>query len=483
MRDAAARESAARAAELDARKEAERAAPVLLAQNGPARGPAQEATTVPLVNFFSYKGVTITLGGFLAFETVYRSRNEESDIGDVFAGIPEFNAPLNHMGEFRATARQSRLAGLVQGSPDATTHLAMYAEFDFLTAPQTANNNESNSFSPRIRHFYGTADWDDFGLHVLAGQNWSMVVLNQVGENPRTELPPPAIDSQYVPGFVWTRQPQLRIWKDWDKMFYAGISIENPATTFFTGTNALPGSLHLTINAPPGSQFASVNTLSLNHIPDVIGKVAVDPNPNMHFEAFGMWREFYDRYNFTNHNFSGASAGIGAFVKILPGTLDFQGTAVYGQGVGRYGSSQLPDVTIRPDGALEPITENAELVGLTWHTTPFLDLYAFAGREEDNQKSYNLVNGAVVTPYGYGNPLYSNAGCLSETAVGACVANTREVEQITVGFWDNLYRGSYGNLRIGGQYSYTKRLVFTGIGGAPSPDLSSFFTSFRYYPF
>jgi hypothetical protein len=126
---------------------------------GPAFGQAATAPTgVPLNNVWTYKGVTITLGGFLAFETVYRSRNQLGDIGSTFGGIPFFNSPLSHMQEFRETAQQSRVAGLVQGNPDATTHLAMYGEFDFLAGPGSANQNESNSFSPRIRHLYGTAD-------------------------------------------------------------------------------------------------------------------------------------------------------------------------------------------------------------------------------------------------------------------------------------------------------------------------------------
>ena len=453
-----------------------------LIAGGPAFGQAASAPTgVPLVDKWYYKGVSIALGGFLAFETVYRSRNEASDIGSNFSGIPLFNSPLSHMSEFRETARQSRLAGLVQGDVDAVTHLAMYGEFDFLAGPQTANSNESNSFSPRIRHFYGTVDWDDLGLHILAGQNWSLVTLDAVGENPRTELPPPVIDAQYVPGFAWTRQPQLRIVKDFNKQLYIGLSLENPQTTFYTGANALPATLHLTFNSPAGGQFASLNTLSVNHVPDVIAKVAFDPDPahNFHFEALAMWRDFYDRFNFQNHDYSGASAGVGAFIKVIPGVLDFQGTALYGQGIGRYGTSQLPDVTIRPDGALEPLTENAELLGLTLHGTPALDLYVFGGREQDAAKAFNLSGVA----YGYGNPLYSNSGCFSEIASGACVGNTREVDQITIGFWDNIYTGSFGNLRIGGQYSYTQRKTFEGVGGAPAPDENMFFTSFRYYPF
>ncbi len=452
---------------------------------GPAFGQAATAPTgVPMNNVWAYKGVTITLGGFLAFETVYRSRNELGDIGSTFGGIPFFNSPLNHMQEFRETARQSRLAGLVQGSPDATTHLAMYGEFDFLAGPGSANSNESNSYSPRIRHLYGTADWDDLGIHILAGQNWSLLTLDAVGENPRTELPPPTIDAQYSVGYLWKRQPQFRIVKDFNKQLYIGISIENPQTTVNTGLNggALVTAHHITFNGAPTAGLFSPNTvLSTNHIPDFIAKIALDPDSahQFHFEIMGMLRDFYDRTDYTNHDITAVSVGAGTFIKVIPGALDLQATAMYGQGIGSYETSQLSDATLRPDGVLAPLTQHTELLGLTWHATPLWDIYAFAGELVDLKKVYTVG----TTPYGYGNPAAVNTGCFSETAPGACTGNTREVQQIAVGTWDNVYSGTYGQLRIGLQYSYTKRMTFPGVGGAPAPDENMFFTSFRYYPF
>ncbi len=51
------------------------------------------------------------------------------------------------MGEFRMTARQSRISGLAEGNFDADTHFTYYGEFDFLGAAQTANSGESNSYT------------------------------------------------------------------------------------------------------------------------------------------------------------------------------------------------------------------------------------------------------------------------------------------------------------------------------------------------
>jgi hypothetical protein len=484
-KDAADRERAARdAAELDARNEAERAAPILLAQNGPPSGPAATAATVPLTNFFSYKGVTITLGGFLAFETVYRSRSELGDIGSSFSAIPLPQSPFNHINEFRETARQSRVAFLAQGNPDPTTHLAMYGEFDFLAGPGSANSNESNSYSPRIRHLYGQADWDDLGIHILAGQNWSLLTLNAVGENPRTELPPPTIDAQYSAGYLWRRTPQFRIVKDFNKQLWFGVSFENPSTTVNTGLNgaSIVSADHITFNGAPMAGLFSPNTvLSTNHFPEVIGKIAFDPDAahQFHFEIMGMLRDFYDRANNTNHDTSAGSIGAGTFIKLIPGSLDIQATAMYGQGIGSYETSSLSDATLRPDGVLVPLTEHTELLGLTWHATPLWDFYVFGGEAVQLKKIYSVG----ATQYGYGNPAAVNTNCFIENSSGGCTANNKEVQQITVGTWDNVYSGSYGQLRIGLQYSYTKRTTFAGVGGAPAPDENMFFTSFRYYPF
>jgi len=56
--------------------------------------------------------------------------------------------------------------------------------------------------------------------------------------------------------------------------------------------------------------------------------------------------------------------------------------------------------------------------------------------------------------------------------------------QLAGGFWDKVYQGSYGQVRVGVQYSYTELTAFSGMtGGQPKTNDSMIFTSFRYYPF
>ncbi len=189
---------------------------------------------------FNMSGISVNIGGFIEAAGLYRTRDENSDIGSTFNGIPLRNNPAYYEDESRFSARQSRLSILVQGSPCPTLHLSGYYEMDFLGDAQTGNSTESNSYNMRIRHLYTTADWDTYGLHLLGGQTWSLATMNAKGIIPRTEDVPLTIDAQYVPGFDWTRQPQFRLVKDWDKTWWLGVSVENPQSTSSTQVNSVP---------------------------------------------------------------------------------------------------------------------------------------------------------------------------------------------------------------------------------------------------
>ncbi len=437
--------------------------------------------------------VSVTLGGFLAMESVYRSRSETADIGSSYSAIPFSNQATAHVSELRGTARQSRLSLLAQGDVNSDTHLAGYYEMDFLGGAQTANSNESNSFNLRIRNIYSTVSWDSLGLELLAGQNWSLVTANTHGITPRNELVPATIEAQYVVGFNWARQPQIRVTKNWNKEFWVAASVENPQTTFAANSAAATG-VTVTNTHTGGSLFDNTNSFSLNHVPDVIGKAAWEPilgdAQPLHMEVFGIYRSFYDRINVgaTNplglpvniHNGNTSGGGVGGSITwaAIPKMLDLQATAMNGTGIGRYGSGQLPDATFRPDGTLAPVQETTFMVGATLHATPLLDVYAYGGQEAEKSKTY--VTGATTT--GVGSPTLNLAGCLVEG--GACSPNLESENQITAGFWWRAYQGKFGSFRVGAQYSYTHLTAFGGAGGIkPTTDDSMVFTSIRYYPF
>ena len=463
-------------------------------------------------------GISITPGGFLELASVTRDHFIGADIATPFGNIPFANVPSSHTDEFRFSARRSRFAVLVMGDVNPATHLAGYGEFDFLGAAQTANSNESDSFNLRQRQIYATVDQDDFGAHLLAGQAWTLMTLNAKGIVPRTEMTPLVIDDQYVPGFVWARQPQIRITKDFDQTLWFALSAENPQTTFGGTTPTLvdSGAIISTVGAVGatfpqtsvvgGSLFNNGNAISLNQVPDIIGKVAWDPviaDRTIHMEGFGIFRNFHDRVIFpvgtaafpfgtgipnNNKEVAGGGAGGSIVVPIVPKVLEARFSGLTGRGIGRYGASQLPDVTFNSDGSLAPIPETILLAGLTWHAIPGLDFYTYAGEEVQGNKFGFSVPGPAHTAFGWGNPAFVNTGCNIEflgtgTGASVCTGNTRLVRQITGGFWDDIYKGPFGRLAGGLQYSFTQKFGFEGIGGTPERNENTFFTSLRYYPF
>src|SRR5579859_2034450 len=442
--------------------------------------------------------VKITMGGFAAAESVYRSKQNVSDIGSNFSKIPYENNPLARLDESRFTARQSRLSVLVQGDVNPTTHAAFYGEFDFLGAAQTANSNESNSYNPRIRHVYGTVDWDDIGVHLLAGQNWSLTTMNGKGITPRNEVIPATIEAQYAVGFVWQRTPQIRIVKDlMDKQLWLAASLENSQTTFGaapTGVSATAAGVTANTSAAGIGLLANVNNFSYNQVPDAVVKAAFEPDIGgsrpLHVEAFGVFRQFYDRVTYatgnalglpaqiTNKTTEGSGFGGGLTWTVVPKILDVQASGLTGKGIGRYGSGQLPDIIPGTDGSLRPIKETMYLVGATLHATPTLDLYTYWGQEKQQATGVTQIG---TTFFGYGNPNANLAACLVEG--GACSPDTKQESQINFGLWDRFYQGKFGNLRIGLQYSHIELEAFSGLNGVrPKTNDDMFFTSFRYYP-
>ena len=432
---------------------------------------------------FYFKGIKITPGGFLELAGIYRDHNQTNDIATGFSAQPFPNAHNYYEGESRMTARQSRVSFLAEGMANEHTKLSMYGEFDFQGAAQTANSNESNSYNPRIRHLYGTIDYnkDGTGLHFLAGQNWSLVTTQGKGITPRAEVIPLVIDAQYVPGFAWTRTPQVRLTADFlDHKLWIAASAENPASTF-GGT--VPASVTNVVAG--GSGFNSANSLSINTVPDFVGKVAYEDNLSghqVHIEGFALQRTFTARENGSatvtgnNVNKGAASFGGAINVQVIPGYVDAMFSGMSGKGIGRYGSAQLPDVTFDADGTIHPIHETVLLAGLILHPTKMLDIYGYAGEEFQSQTA---LSGA----YGVGNLLANDSGCYTEG--GTCGGNTRRIRQLTGGLWQKIYQGSFGRAQVGAQFEYTQRDLFISANsnGVPRSDQSIGMISFRYYPF
>jgi hypothetical protein len=458
------------------------------------------AANAPKTDKAYYKGISITMGGFAEAATIYRDHDETADISSSFSKIPFANDRASHTGETRFTARQSRYSILAAGDVNKDVDGAFYGEFDFQAAAQTANSNQSNSYSPRIRNLYGEVNWKDEGWHFLAGQNWSLLTTSSKGITPRNEVTPPQIDAQYIPGFAWARQPQVRLVKDFNKELWIGVSVEQAQTTF--GNTAVASGVTLTNSQAPTNGFYNATNYSLNTVPDVIGKVAWEhkfADHTLHIEGFGLFRQYTDRITIapaagtqalalgyaatagqTLNNTGGGGGGSITF-DLVPKRLDLTASGMAGNGIGRYGSAGLPDTTAAPNGKLYGIPETMFLAGGTFHASPAWDVYLFGGGEFENSKTF--ASNTAPVAFGYGTlPGSTNAGCIVEG--GTCSAVTKSIDQVTVGFWDKFYQGKFGRFQFGVQYSYTEKKAFAdALGFAPSAKENMIFTSFRYYPF
>jgi hypothetical protein len=419
-------------------------------------------------------GVKFTFGGFVAAEGLFRNKDEVTSIGSAFQKIPFDNSQLAHINELRGTAQQSRISLLAEGNINDHEKWSGYVEFDFLGAAPTANSVESNSYTPRIRQFYGTYDNIADGWHFLAGQSWSLVTMFKSGLIARQENVPWTIDAQYVPGFDWLRNPEVRIVKDWDKKVWLGIEASSPQA-IFGGSSITPTIVSTGCN----SQLDPQANCTLDFMPDFTAKLAVDPGWG-HFEIFGLARGFRDRItNATPHNDQtyGFSGGGGMILPIFGDKLQFQANVLYGQGIGRYDAAQLADATLNPDGSVAPLTGFSIMGGITSHNAiKDLDLYAYAGE--------NHVFNHFSDSSGYGNPaLLNNSGC--DILNGTCTGSTQlqDVWQVTGGFWHRLYDGDKGIVTWGLQNSYTVDTTAEdskGVRGKADMDVTMM--SFRYYP-
>ncbi len=447
-----------------------------------------------------YKGVTITPGGFLAAETVWRQRALAADINTPFNAIPFGGASQSNLSEFFGSGRQSRISMLTEGKLKSAK-LSGYVEADFLSAGVTSNNNESNSYTLRQRQAWGQAALTN-GWSFTGGQMWSLVTETKKGVDNRTEALPMTIDPQYTVGFSWARQYGFRVSKNLNNKLWLAFSVEDSQETLTAhgaSNNFLVGSL-----GNSGGLYNAFNAnYSFNPSPDFVVKAAFEPGWG-HYEVFGLISDFRDRVfpdagaktpsaaGAFNDSKTGGGIGANARGSLANKHVDVGVHFFGGNGVGRYGTAGLPDATVHPDGTLALIRGYQALGTLEWHS-PKWDVYANAGGEYAARTAFETASGKGV---GYGSPLLNNTGCSVEQlptggagftpgALTNCTGDTRNVIEGTFGFWYRFYNGPKGKIQWGPQYSYVVRNTWSGTtaGGSGQPHAvdNMFFTSFRYY--
>jgi hypothetical protein len=451
-----------------------------------------------------YKGVTITPVAFFAFEGVWRQRSVNSDVNTPFNSIPFPSAVQGHTSELNFSGRQSRLGGLFEANA-GNFKLSGYAEMDFLGTGTSSNNNQSNSYVLRQRQIWGKAETAS-GFAVTGGQMWSLVTEDGLSTNVRTEKLPNTIDAQYLVGFSWARQPAIRFQQRFGDiktgMFTAALSLEQaqitnftvngagnaPADYFFAGPGQNGGLYNAAAGAGAGNAApsAAITTYANNVAPDIIVKGAFDL-PHAHFEFGGLarfLRDFYypSTFNGTSYTYGTSyiadtktAGGIFGSARVSTSKyLDVALQLMAGTGTGRYGSAQLADATLRPDGSLEPIKNYHGMLSLEGHPTPKLDVFAYYDGEYAQRTVYANAGGGL---FGYGPRNLSNAGCYalppapattsgSGGAIAApstCAAPTRYIQEPMFGWTYRLVNSpKYGRLQYSMTWSLLQRNLWSG---------------------
>ena len=226
-------------------------------------------------------------------------------------------------------------------------------------------------------------------------------------------------------------------------------------------------------------------------------------------------------------------------VPLIANKLTFGAKGMMGPGVGRYGATTLSDVTANAAGELVPIHNVSGLLTVEANPTPRLALYLnyggdYAGREDYGTGSTfastlgsptaefcpstagafactasptaaDIAAGGTWGPHwstpavgttavGYGSRLLSNSSCNTIASPGysgsstgyypggSCGAQTRDVQEITGGWWYDIYKGDRGRFRQGFQYGYAVREGWSGAAGIGAKGIDNmFWTSLRYY--
>jgi len=490
-------------------------------------------------NSIPFLGIGLKPGGFLAAETVDRQRGIGGDVNTQFSAIPFSGQTAGQLSEFNASGRQSRASLLAEGRLSSST-LRGYYEGDFLSAGTTSNDNQSNSYTFRQRQAWAQAELKSNWIFT-GGQMWSLATEYKSGLMNTKEQIPLTIDAQYNVGFTWERQYGFRVVKNINRLS-VGMSAEEAQTLNIGGHN-LPALVYQQAGNS-GSLYNPTANYSFNFVPDLIAKVAYDSSFG-HFEVFSIGRYFRARA-FPNAapmltttswgptspstlgvftaKTAGGGVGINARVSTFGKRLDVGLHGLAGDGLGRYSSATLADATAHPDGTLELLAGGSALASLEWHPTRRLDVYGYYGGEYVKRAFYPtgfFVTTAPVLPTdpplgqpivgGYGAPTNIEFGCQTEVVptssangggdvpgtpsyLNGCVADNRNIQEGTAGYWFRFYKGPKGMLQQGLQYSYIVRHTWQGVGlaadpttgapsipGSPTATDNMVFTSFRYY--
>ena len=325
--------------------------------------------------------VTFKYGGFVKADYLFTQYNNGAYSGagrdfHIPGTTPYGNGNMHRYTDFHV--KESRFNFDVSTTVNGKK-LRSFLELDFMLSGH-GDERVSNSYNPRIRHFFLEYD------KLLFGQTWSTFMIVVI---------PDELDFLGAPeGLVFVRQPMVRL-----TVGDFQVSLENPYVTYTT--------------VDPGTGLPVRNISETAILPELIGRYNLKlSGGNLSFAAIARQLEYTDGGN-TSHNAIGLGVTAGGKLKI--GSKDdirFVGTI--GSGLGRYVALNFVNSSVMNNSAdLEPIvTMNAYVAYLHHWTSKLRSSFSASFVKANNNQDLvgDLSNDMAMSISG--NILYSPAKSL-----------------------------------------------------------------------
>lgn len=423
-------------------------------------------------------GANFTPGGFVDLTGIFRSRDVGSGLGTNFTTIPYANTlPLGQLSEFRFTGQGSRLSLKVDAQPTESTGVTGYVESDFNGFEPANSNISTKSDTFRLRLAFLQVRHEKWEL--VTGQTWSFLTPTREGLSPYPEniFTALRLDTSYLAGLVYSRQPELRVVYHATDHWALGVALENPqqfapsSVVFPTdGTTNFFQQQFDNGSSSTSAASSAINPTVPNLHPDIEARTSFDwrtaGGKLFHIDAGGVARSFKVYNNLATPAATNAiTGGGGEFNTNFEVLKNFHliENLFYGDGVGRYIGGLGPDVVVKPTGSLSAVHAGSAIGGFEWQTTPsfLVDGYysgAYFWRNYDlTTKSLGVACGPSGTEY-----------CTGFGFVGSANTNNRDYQEGTIGFIPTIWSSpNYGKLQFISQFSYVVRTPWYVAAGQP----------------
>ena len=450
--------------------------------------PPQDAKPKESPLSFRIGGAEFTPGGFVDFESIFRSTNTGNVTATSFGAIPFSNTTAGQLTEFRSTGQYSRFNFKVS-SKFGKNDINAYLEFDFNGNDATNVFAVSNPHTNRIRLYWVDVKRDKWEF--LGGQTWGLQTPNRVGVSP---MPSDLSlgyheDSGIGVGYNYTRAAEFRVAYHFNKDWAWAVSLQNPQQWVGAGNVVFPSAFSAALTG----QFDANNLTGTPNVgPDVMTKLAYDhdfSSRHLHWEVGGLETTVKatvkptDATTFSSHSTVGGGVFGDVVADLYKGSqgrnVRFVANAMWGYGVGRYLNTLAPQAVVVPvetapgifDIRTSMVHSGDMVVGLEFLPHPKSQLGVYYGGVYAQRNAFqDVTSTAAIQPIiGFGGP-------------GSANSANRAIQQGTVDWTQTFWRSpQYGALVLVNQFSYVTRAPWFVAAGSPkNAHLFMGYVSLRY---